>query len=169
MRQVGGVVVVEYVERPGEERPALGDLVRCGNLAPVADGGAKPGRPPRGVAPREQDAAEGLATAGLECRRLVRLDDLAQLLGRPTSQPDVPGGDRDLDLGRQQPHPRPLVPGLVAEGRVDRGGGTLDVAFSQPDQGESGLWRAAEPVRLAEGRLGSLEIALEAADLSERV
>ncbi len=113
--------------------------------------------------------AEGDLAAGLEGRRRV-VRRRSRLSARPPfARPDVAGGDRDLDLGRQESGAGPAIPGLLGHGRVDRARRRLDLALGEADEGERRLRRATASVRLAQGRLGALEIAAQAADVADRV
>ena len=116
--EVRGVVVVRRAEGSGEQRPRPGDLVRRGDLAPEADRGADLLGGGGRVALGEEDAGQGLVLAGLEGGRFVRVDDPAQFLRRRAGQRKLAPGDGDLDLGRQQPDLRPLVPRRFRQGRI---------------------------------------------------
>src|SRR3990172_7732519 len=95
-------------------------------------------------------------------------DDRSELMEGGAGPGDIARGDRDLDLRDEEPAACPPIPGLGDLG-VDGRGGRLDLALGQPDEGKGRMWRVAPGMGLAEGRLGTFEIALEAANLADRV
>ena len=115
----------------------------------------------------------GEVDGGVERRRapvadLVGVHDLLQLGGGRAGRLGIARGERDLDTGRQRPHP---LQGLLEllERAGDPGHGALEVALRELEERQAGLRNAAVLVRRPERVVGRRELAAAATDLADLV
>ena len=153
--EVGAIVVVDAAQRVGTGArgpgpPRTAQPTSRQPLIAARSSWIAPGASPSA---RRTRARATWRPASKRRRRIVP-DDLLETIDRRAGPGDVAGRDGDLDLCREQPGPRPAVPGLLGDGGVDRARRRLDVALGEADEGERRLRRSAAGVRLPQGLLG---------------
>ena len=101
--EVRRIPVSEGAQSPSQQGLRPGYLVGSADVAPGADGHAQlAGR--RSHFPLGQaHPTDGFVTRSFQGRRGVGFHDAIELLRGRASEDQVAGGDRDLDLGRQEP------------------------------------------------------------------